>query len=289
MPDEVGSTVPRRQLGRQLKELREVARLTVRAAAAKLEWSTPKIWRIETGATSMRALDVKTMCEIYGASDELREALMGLAKETKSKGWWHSYGDVIPDDFDVYIGLEAAASRFRWYESELVPGLLQTEGYATAVVHADGSTSADEVPRRVQLRLDRQALLTRTSPEAPEIDLVVNEAILRRPVGGPEVMSHQLRHINEVGELPNVQIRVMPFDAGLHRGVMSGPFVLLDFPDDSEPTVIYVESWTGALYLEKPRERERYLSAFDDIDRRALDATTSRALIERTAEEFTGG
>src|SRR5215469_15030641 len=128
MPQETtGSTVPRRQLGRYLRDLRNRQRLTVRTAAQKLEWSEAKIWRIETGQVSMRSLDVEAMCRVYGATPELTEALMGLAKETKSRGWWLSYGDVIPEWLDIYLGLEEAAARLWWYDSELVPGLLQTE------------------------------------------------------------------------------------------------------------------------------------------------------------------
>src|SRR6266567_2336920 len=135
MPDETtGSTVPRRQLGRYLRDLRNSQRLTVRAAAERLEWSEAKIWRIETGQVSLRSLDVEAMCRIYGATAELTGALMGLAKETKARGWWHAYGDVIPEGFDVYIGLEEAASAFSWYESELVPGLLQTQRYAHKLI-----------------------------------------------------------------------------------------------------------------------------------------------------------
>src|SRR5579859_3041333 len=132
-----GSTVPRRQLGRYLRELRNRERLTVKAAAEKLEWSEAKIWRIETGQTSLRSLDVEAMCRVYAAPTDLTEALMGLAKETKAKGWWQAYGDVIPENFDVYLGLEEAASQLAWYEPELVPGLLQTADYARAVIKAD--------------------------------------------------------------------------------------------------------------------------------------------------------
>jgi transcriptional regulator with XRE-family HTH domain len=152
-----GSTVPRRQLGRYLRDLRNKSRLTVRAAGAQLEWSEAKIWRIETGQTSLRSLDVEAMCKVYGAPQDITEALMGLAKETKARGWWHSYGDAIPEYFDVYIGLEEAASHFSWYESELVPGLFQTEDYARAVIRADNPGVADaEIERRVHVRLARK-------------------------------------------------------------------------------------------------------------------------------------
>lgn len=180
-----GSTVPRRQLGRHLRDLRGQARLTVRAAAAKLEWSEAKMWRIETGQTSLRSLDVEAMCKVYGAKQELTEGLMGLAKETKGRGWWHAYGDVIPEFFDLYIGLEEAAASLTWYEPELVPGLLQTPDYARTLIRADAedSSDSDEIERRVHVRIQRQILLTRAT-DAPSVDVVLNEAVLRRPVGG---------------------------------------------------------------------------------------------------------
>src|SRR5713226_438957 len=221
-----GSTVPRRQLGRYLRDLRNHERLTVRRAAELLEWSEAKIWRIETGQTSLRSLDVEAMCRIYGASPELTEALMGLAKETKARGWWHSYGDVIPEGFDVYIGLEEAVSSLSWYESELIPGLLQTEAYAHTLIEADNpGVDVEEIDRRVHLRLARQALLTRvTAP--PRLDVVLNEATIRRPVGGTAVMREQLGRLVEASELANVSLKIMPFGVGLHYGIMSGPFVI---------------------------------------------------------------
>src|SRR5215469_14445934 len=202
-----GSTVPRRQLGRYLRDLRNGQRLTVRAAAERLEWSEAKIWRIETGQVGLRSLDVEAMCRIYGAAPDLTEALMGLAKETKAKGWWHSYGDVIPEGFDVYIGLEEAASSFAWYESELVPGLLQTKAYAHTLIEADNSgVDEDEINRRVGLRMARQPLLTRvTAP--PQMHVVLNEATIRRPAGGKAVMAEQLTQLIEVSELHNVSLK----------------------------------------------------------------------------------
>jgi len=161
-----GSTVPRRQLGRYLRDLRGGQRITVKTAAEKLEWSETKLWRIETGQTSLRSHDVELMCRIYAAPPDLTQALMGLAKETKAKGWWHAYGDVIPENFDVYLGLEEAAQQLAWYEPELVPGLLQTASYARAVITADNpEVEPGEIDRRVQLRIERQALIRR--PTAP--------------------------------------------------------------------------------------------------------------------------
>jgi transcriptional regulator with XRE-family HTH domain len=292
MPDvTTGSTVPRRQLGRYLRELRGGQRLTVRAAAERLEWSEAKIWRIETGQVSLRSLDVEAMCKVYGADASLTEALMGLAKETKARGWWHSYGDVIPEGFDLYIGLEEAASAASWYEAELVPGLLQTESYAHTLIEADNpGVDAQEIDRRVHVRIARQALITRvTAP--PKLDVVLNEAIIRRPVGGPGVMHAQLGRLAEATTLPNVSLRIMPFSAGLHHGIMSGPFVILRFPLNgdgkaTEPPTVYVDGFTGALYLDKPSEIQRYEKAFGDIWESSLTEDASRELIHEAAREF---
>jgi transcriptional regulator with XRE-family HTH domain len=286
-----GSTVPRRQLGRYLRELRNRERLTVKAAAEKLEWSEAKMWRIETGQTSLRSLDVEAMCRIYGAPADLTEALMGLAKETKARGWWHAYGDVIPEGFDVYIGLEEAASQLAWYESELVPGLLQTEDYARTLIEADNpGFDAEEISRRVHVRMARQPLVHRAT--APlRLSVVLNEGILRRPVGGPTVMSAQLARLAEVSERPNVSVRVVPFSAGLHGGMLSGPFVILRFPlngdgRESEPATVYVDGFTGALYLDKPNEVDRYAQAFDSVWAMALNESQSRTLIRQAAKEL---
>jgi transcriptional regulator with XRE-family HTH domain len=286
-----GSTVPRRQLGRYLRDLRNRSRLTVRAAGAQLEWSEAKIWRIETGQTSLRSLDVEAMCKVYGAPADMTEALMGLAKETKARGWWHSYGDAIPEGFDVYIGLEEAASHFSWYESELVPGLFQTEDYARTVIRADKPDVDDaEIERRVHVRIARQALLTRVT-DRPVFDVVLNEAILHRPVGGEEAAHGQLKRLLEVSELPTVSLRVVPFGAGLHHGIMSGPFVMLRFPlngngQDTEPPTVYVDGFTGDLYLDKPHEVARYDTAFTNIWESSLDERASEALITQVAREL---
>ncbi|MGH3587705.1 MAG: helix-turn-helix domain-containing protein [Pseudonocardia sp.] len=287
-----GSTVPRRQLGRYLRDLRGQARLTVRAAAEALEWSEAKIWRIETGQTSMRSLDVEQMCRIYGAPAELTGGLMALAKETKAKGWWLSYGgDVIPEGFDVYIGLEEAAARLLWYEAELVPGLLQTADYARTLIRADNpGVNADEIERRVQLRIARQSLVTRVTA-APELRVVLNESVLRRPVGGRGVFSAQLMSLAEVSDQDNVALKVLPFDVGMHAGIMSGPFVVLEFPVSGngragEPPTVYVDGFTGSLFLDKPGEIERYHTAFTDIWSAAVDETASRHLITNAAKEF---
>jgi transcriptional regulator with XRE-family HTH domain len=286
-----GSTVPRRQLGRYLRELRTNARLTVQAAAKALEWSEAKMWRIETGQTSLRSHDVETMCRVYGAPDDVKAALMGLAKETKGKGWWHAYGDVIPSGFDLYIGLEGAARSLEEYSPELVPGLFQTPDYARAVIQNNTRLPLEEIDRRVQLRVQRQVLVTRPTA-SPTLRAILNEAVVHRVVGGPEVMAAQLHRLAELNERPNVSIRVVPFSAGAHRGLDTGPFKIMRFPTtgdgrDHEPPTVYVQGFTGALYLDKPSEIDRYAEAFAVIWDNALPQQRSSALFRQTAREMT--
>ncbi|MFK0292258.1 helix-turn-helix domain-containing protein [Streptomyces sp. NPDC090442] len=289
-----GSTVPRRQLGRILGELRERAGLKVNAAAKLLERSPTTMWRVEQGKVSSRAVEVKAMCELYGASPALTEALVGLAHETKAKGWWHAYGDAIPEGFDLYIGLEETATHLDWYEPELIPGLLQTGEYAHAVIQGDNpDEEPGETARRVQVRIKRQTLLTRVT-QPPTLNVALNEAVLRRPVGGNNAMAGQLRHLGKVSHLPTVTIKVVPFSAGLHRGVMSGQFQILRFPltgngRETEPPTVYADGYTGDLYLDKPREVERYDNAFRDIWAKAMPEEASRRLILEMAGHYEQG
>ena len=286
-----GPTAPRRQLGRHLRALRNQAKLTTRLAAQALEWSEPKLWRIETGQTALRSLDVEAMCRVYGASTEVTQGLMVLARETKTAGWWHPHDDVIPDWLDLYLGLEEAASRVQSYEPELVPGLLQTADYARTVLQAEHpDAGGQELARRVQARVARQALLVRvTAPLTAE--LLIGEPVLRRPVGGAQIMAEQLTQLTEAALLPNVSIKMVPLRARLHCGVLSGPFVILRFPvngdgQEGEPPVVYVPGFTGALYLERPRPIRRYQELYADIAATALDETVTRDLLLKAARSF---
>jgi transcriptional regulator with XRE-family HTH domain len=284
-----GSTVPRRQLGRYLRDLRNQAGLTVKDAARGLEWSETKIWRIETGQTSLRSFDVEVMCRVYGVQADMTTALMGLAKETKARGWWQSYGDAVPEWFDLYVGLEAAASKLFLYEQDLVPGLFQVPDYARTLIKADHPDESEEdVDRRVSLRMARQALVRR-SIDPPALQVALNESVLRRPVGGAAVMAAQLRRLAEASELPNVSLRVVPFAVGYHQGIVSGSFNVLRFPlngggQESEPPTVYADLYTGALYLDKPNEIERYAEAFTGIWQHALGEEASREMILKAAE-----
>jgi transcriptional regulator with XRE-family HTH domain len=295
MPEEMaGSTVPRRQLGRYLEELRENAGLNRKDAAKALERSAPTMWRIETGRIAVRSIEVEAMCRLYGASAEMTEVLSGLAKETKARGWWQAYGDAVPDWFDVYVGLEAAATRMSKFESELVPGLFQTEDYARTIIRADHPEEDDaEIARRVELRMARQAILRRPV-NPPALEVALRESVLRCPVGGTEIMAAQLDRLADAAGLPNVSMRVVPFSAGFHLGMLTGGFTLLRFPlngsgTETEPDTVYSDSFTGAIYLDKPGELARYSRAFAEIWETSLDEDSSRDFISRAAEALRDG
>jgi transcriptional regulator with XRE-family HTH domain len=295
MPEEMaGSTVPRRQLGRYLEELRENAGLNRKDAAKALERSAPTIWRIETGRIAVRSIEAEAMCRLYGASPQMTEVLSGLAKETRARGWWQAYGDAVPDWFDVYVGLEAAATRMSKFESELVPGLFQTEDYARTIIRADHPEEDDtEITRRVELRMARQAILRRPV-NPPALEVALRESVLRCPVGGTEIMAAQLDKLADAARLPNVSMRVVPFSAGFHLGMLTGGFTLLRFPLNgtgmqTEPDTVYSDSFTGAIYLDKPGELARYSRAFAEIWQTSLDEDSSRDFISTAAEALRDG
>ncbi|MCZ7437715.1 helix-turn-helix transcriptional regulator [Micromonospora sp. WMMC241] len=293
MAEDIGSTVPRRQLGRLLRQYRTEAGVTLDAAAEALEYSRQKIWRIECGMGAVRVLDVKAMCELYGVSDELADAMKGLAAETKSKGWWHAYGDAVPSWFELYVGLESAAASLRQYQETVIPGLLQTHEYIRALARIDKPAATDEEREHaVQVRLQRQNLLSRRLPQPPTLDVILSEAVLRRQVGGLGVMTGQLTRLLEASERSHVSVRVVSLSAGPHLGAVAGSFVILDFPAAKggraapEPSVVYSESLTGALYLDKPAELSAYEQAFASVAQLAQSRAESRDTIKRIIGEL---
>ena len=282
---EVGSTVPRRELGRLLRQTREQAGIGLEAAAADLEWSRAKMYRIESGQTPIRALDVEQMCRLYGASPEMSEVLVSLAKESKGKGWYHAYGEVIPRWFQLYVGLEAAASRIRTYEHALVPGLLQTPEYTAAVAQSRSGITDEEVGKLVELRLERQRILTRQRPAAPALDAILDEGILNRRVTG---MPGQIDKLIAASETPNVSIRIVPLGSKLTRAAVAGSFVILDFPTtgarSAEPTTVYSEGLTGALYLDRLDEVRTYAEVWNQLSIEALSVEESSTLMRQIKE-----
>ncbi len=279
-----GSTVPRRQLGRELRALRDAEGIKADDVADRLDWSRSKIWRIETGQVPVKKTDVMALAQLYKADPQMVEVLLALAGESKHKGWWHSYGDVLPEWFEMYVGLESVAENMRHYDAELVPGLLQTADYCRAVCRAFSGGADSDIDRLVTLRMDRQAILTREST-APRFYVILNESILRRPIGGLGVMVKQLEHLLEATDLPNVDVRVLPFHTAEHPAMM-GTFVILSFPGRREPDVVYLESMTGSLYLEKPAELTKYNCAMRKLEQQALDSVESRAFIATAAKEM---
>ena len=272
MPDALqGSpTVLRMILGRQLQALREKAGLSYQQAADAIYASEWTLRRIEAGKGALKPLNIKSLLVTYGVTD-VREidAFLGLARDASRPGWWHSYGDALPDWFKVAVGLEESASLIRAYEPQVVPGLLQTEGYVRAITAASfPSEQEPDAERRVALRLARQDLLKRPAP--PEYWVVLEETVLRRPIGGPDVMRGQIEYLIECAARPNVTIQVLPFSAGWHPA-MYGMFNLFRFPDDAIPDVVYSEGLTSAYYLNKPEETTKYTEA---LDRMAAQAAT---------------
>ncbi|MQA26025.1 MAG: helix-turn-helix domain-containing protein [Micromonosporaceae bacterium] len=285
-----GSAVPRRQLGRELRRLRMEAGLTMEAAAQAIGRSAPTLWRMEKGGSPMRPGDVAGMCRVYGADDRTTEALMALATETRSRGWWRSYHGAIPKWFDTYIGLEQAASELRVYNASEIPGLLQTRPYAETTFHADRPVVSDkEREEKVTLRLKRQALLTRRTPPAPQLDVVLGEAVLLRSLADQTAMAEQLRRILDEGRLPNVTVRVLLLANSL-ACTPDARFTLLTFPPDRrrqpEPPVAYVESLTGALYLSEPAEIDSYNQVWEAISAAALSEDDSLKMISTQIERY---
>lgn len=291
MPD-TGSTVPRRQVGRLMRQLREQAGISLMAAAEELEFSRARMYRIENGEVPVRKHDVIAMCGVYQAGPRMTEVLIALAQESKAKGWWHAYGDVVPDWFELYVGMEQAASRLRSYAPSLIPGLLQCREYAEFVFENWLGKDAAGVRSAVAVRLERQSLLTRSRPEAPQVEVMLDEGALRRGIPDRLGMRKQLAHLVNVSTRPNVRVRVIPFAAGPHRAASSGQFTILDFPAvgaaSPEPTTIYCENLTGALYLDKVTEVNTYESIWVDLADTALSPDESDALIHSVLKESDG-
>jgi hypothetical protein len=280
-------TVKRRRLAAELRRYREGSALTIDEVADRLEWSTAKISRIENARVSVLPRDVKFLLSAYGLTDgdEAWDVLLTLARESRQKGWWQQYGEAVPDWFEVFVGLEAEASTIWGYDAEFVPGILQTEEYARAVHRAQLITATEEeINRLVRVRMERQGLLT--SDDAPQLWLILNEAVIRRMVGGETVMRQQLERLIEASNLPNMTLQVVPFNVGAHPA-MDGSFNLLGFPEPTDPQIVYVEYHTGALYLEKTAEVRRYRLMFDHLRASAQSTDASRTLMARAVEELT--
>ena len=280
-----GPTVLRMLLGAQLRRLRETAGVTRDDAGYHIRASGSKISRMELGRVSFKERDVTDLLEFYGVDDLAeREKLVQLTREANATPWYQKFQDVVPDWFHVFVGLEEAAQLIRVYEVQFVPGLLQTEEYARAVIlQGAPGLEPDEVERRVALRMGRQKLLTRESP--PRYWVIMDEAALRRPMGGRDVHVGQIeRLIDLVGE-PNITIQVMPFRYGGHAAE-GGAFTIMRFPETDLPDVVYMEYLTGAHYIDKPEEVERYAAVMERLSVAGTSPDRTREILSGMLKEI---
>lgn len=275
-----GPAVRRRKLGAELRALRSAAGLTSGEAAALVGWHQSKVSRIETGTSGVKPSDVRLLLDAYDVRDrELRELLLALAGASDPGGhhWWYPYRGVLPPAYRDFISLEAQASSMRTLETCVVPGLLQTREYARAVTRAAaGNLEPSRLDALVEVRLARQSVLRGEPPL--RLSAVLDEAVLRRRVGGPGVMKGQLRHLVEAAQLPQVRLQVLPFAAGAHIGV-TGPFVIFSFSTTTDLDVVVLDHLTSSLYLERKEELEAYTEAFNSLRVHALSPGDSLDLI----------
>jgi transcriptional regulator with XRE-family HTH domain len=278
----VDGIVLRMLLGTQLRRLREAAGITPDRASAAIRGSRSKISRMETGRVRFKVRDVADLLDLYGVTDEqVRLRFVSLARQSGKPDWWGEYGDVLPEWFEQYLGMESAAAAIRGFDSQFVHCLFQAEDYARAVIRlGHQADSAAAIEGRVALRLKRQHRLTR--PDPPTIWSVMDESVLRRPVGGTEVMRGQLQHLIEVAAMPHVTVQVVPFARSGQAGE-NGSFTLLRFAERDLPDVVYIEHLTNASYLEQRPDVEHYLEVMDRLSGQALTPAATRRLIEQAA------
>ncbi|MBD0843635.1 MULTISPECIES: helix-turn-helix domain-containing protein [unclassified Streptomyces] len=283
-----GPAVRRRKLGAELRALRTGAGLTSGEAARLVGWHQSKVSRIETGASGVKSADVRLLLDAYGVRDtQLRELLLMLAGDDAGAGrhhWWHAYRGVLPPTYRDFISLESQASAMRTLETSVVPGLLQTPEYARAVTRAavGGLEEADErLDALVEVRLARQTVLRGEPPL--ELSAVLDEAVLHREIGGPDVMVRQLWRLVEAGRLPQVRLQVLPFAAGAHVGI-TGPFVIFSFSRTSDLDVVVLDHLTSSLYLERKEDLRAYTEAFNTLRIHALSPEDSLDYIAGIAD-----
>src|SRR5215469_2188602 len=281
----VGPTIRRRRLGIDLRRLRDANGLKLEEVAGALGVAPSTLSRIETGKAPTKSAYLNQMLQMYGVTDPgHRQVLVDMAREGHRKGWWAAYDDVLPSGFDIYVGLEAETAAIRSYEISVVHGLLQTADYARAVLsEMFPRHTSKQIDRLVDLRMARQHRLDDEPPL--ELWAILDEAVIRRTVGGPAVMSRQLRHLVAEADRPGMTMQVLPFSCGAHAA-HGGPFTILAFPDRSDSEVAYVESVAGYIYLEKDRDVRARSEAFDRLRAAALSPGASVDLIAQVARDL---
>jgi transcriptional regulator with XRE-family HTH domain len=279
----VNPTVRRRRLGQELRRLRELKGMTAEEVAERLLVSQSKISRLENGRRSISQRDVRDLCGVYEVEDHrIVDSLMQMAKDSRQQGWWHSFGDI---PYSVYIGLETDAASLRVYDPQVVPGLLQTNQYAEALIAgALPETAQTEIEKRVQVRMRRQERIS-TEENPLRLWTVLDEAALRRVVGNRSLMRDQLEQLVEQSQLPHVTVQVIPFDMGAHPG-LNGQYAILEFPDAADSSVVYIEGVTSDLYLEKANDVQKYSVMYEHLRAQALNVEQSRQFIADIAKEY---
>ncbi|MEU3252351.1 helix-turn-helix transcriptional regulator [Streptomyces sp. NPDC006997] len=277
-------TVLRIVLGKRLRQLRQQAGMTFDEAAQAIDVTALTVRRIEKAEVGLRIPYVRELLRTYGVPAAEIEDFLAMAREANQPGWWYNYRDVLPDWFRAYVSLESEATLIRLYEPHYIPGLLQTRDYATALFRVGFPTeSKEEIARRVDLRLRRQDLLTK--PDAPTIWAILDETVLRRPVGGVEVMRAQIDRVAEILETTRVRIQIMPLSVGTHPGAF-GPFHQFRFGFSELPDVIYTESLTGATYIERPEDVVTYLEVMDRMSVQAEPVGKTRKILDELRKEL---
>lgn len=277
----------RRRLAAELRNLRDQSGLKMAEVAGKLGWQESRISRIERRQAGLTAPDLRKILDVYEVEDEgYRAYLADLARRVNERGWWQKYTSVIGSEYADLISLEAEARTIRTFQHELIPGLLQTPDYARAVIRVSRPTdTTEEIDRRVEVRMERQEVLTRADPPPPRVTVVLSEAALRRPVGGFDVMREQLEHLMKPRDRANVTVHVLPFDAGEHPSMVA-PFTTMGFPDPDDLGIVNVENPTGALFLETPEELRVYEELWNTLQGNALSADDSQAVLRTSSFKY---
>lgn len=283
--DQRGSPTARRiMLGTRLRRLREAADISRSEAGFTIRSSESKISRLELGRVSFKPRDVTDLLTMYGVTDpEKREVFLEMVRRSNEPGWWHRYTDLVADWFQDYLGLEESASRIQTWEQQFVPGLLQTEDYAKAIIsHGWSPMAAQSVQRQVGMRMRRQALLGR--PDPPKLWAVIDESVLHRPIGGRQVMLDEVEHLIELTKRPNITLQVVPYQFSGYAA--EGSFTALRFAEPELPDVVYIEHLSGALYLDKRSDTELYGRVFDRLTVDAYTPDHTRQFLTKVRAEI---
>ncbi|WP_067544126.1 helix-turn-helix domain-containing protein [Nocardia crassostreae] len=287
---DTGTTLPRRQLGRLLRDARTATGMNLDQAAALVQWSRPTLSRLERGETEkVRVTDILALCEAYGLNEEATAVAKGLAEQTPAKSWWQAYSDLVPAWANLFVGLESAATSLTIFQPLIMHGLLQTPDYARALDRLFFPDDTEhELERRIQVRVQRQHILTR-SRQPTRMSIILHENVLRIVVGNSRVMAAQCRHVADISTRDNIDVRVMPYRAGLPLGMAVPPFTIMDFGSSPrgkqvvEPQQVYCEGYAGSAYLENRTDVMTFRQAFRKLQQASLDARSSRDMIREIA------